>query len=469
MNGGRISILRSADWLIILLYLLLVGCGLFLIYSAQYNGMEGLPSRVISQIVWFGLSVCVAIFILLVDSKVWYEYSYHGYFFMLALLILVGLVARPINGAKSWISLGGFSIQPVEFMKIISSLALARYMSGYSFDMRERKDFFTMAGMILAPMFIVVVLQNDTGSSLVFCSYLLMLYREGLSKIFYTIILSMISIFVGYFLLEPYINIGLIITLTVFAFAIRTGDIINHIRYLAIFYSIFLVLYIVFRDSVSWLTPENLLMLSFVLTSPLIILYFKRDKSIIYYLIYLVSSICYFFSVKFVFGSLLQLHQRKRILALLGIEADIYGWGYNVNQSKIAIGSGGFMGKGFLNGTQTKYNFVPEQSTDFIFCTVGEEFGFIGSAIVVLLFAVLIIRLIYLGDKLDSTYSRIYCYCVASVFLFHVVINIGMTIGVMPVIGIPLPFFSYGGSSLLAFTIMLALAVKLNMDNIEKN
>lgn len=468
MGSGKINILRSADWLIILLYVILVGCGLFLIYSAQYNGAEGLPARFISQIVWFGLSVCVAIFILLVDSKFWYEYSYHGYFFMLALLILVGLVARPINGAKSWIALGGFSIQPVEFMKIISSLALARYMSGYSFDMRDTKDFFTMAGMILAPMFIVIVLQNDTGSSLVFCSYLLMLYREGLSKIFYIIILSLIGIFVSYFILEPYVNIALIITVSVIAFALKTGDIINHIRYLAIFYLIFLLLYIFVRDSVSWLTPEYLLLIAFGLTTPFIVLYFKKETTIIHYVIYIIASICYYFSVKFVFSSILQLHQRKRILSLLGIEADIYGWGYNVNQSKIAIGSGGLFGKGFLNGTQTKYNFVPEQSTDFIFCTVGEEFGFIGSSFVIILFAILIIRLIYLADKINDAYSRIYCYCVASVFLFHLVINVGMTIGVMPVIGIPLPFFSYGGSSLLAFTIMLALAIKLNMDNIEK-
>lgn len=265
--------------------------------------------------------------------------------------------------------------------------------------------------------------------------------------------------------------IASIILLTIAIHALLYGDILMKLRYLIIFLFAYFILHIIFvSEGSDGMTPSFLLIITFILTLPLIVyyLYSKAVHSGIKYISYIIATICYYFSVSYVFNNVMQLHQRKRVLDLLGVESDIFGWGYNVNQSKIAIGSGGMWGKGFLHGTQTKFNFVPEQSTDFIFCTVGEEFGFIGSVVVVLLFAILILRLMYIGDKIFNSYSRIYCYCAASIILFHVVINIGMTIGIVPVIGIPLPFFSYGGSSLLAFTIMLSIALKLNMDNFEK-
>lgn len=460
------------DWILIAIYFLLAMCGLTLIFSALYNGDTGegfaLPPRIINQLVWLGMSVCVSFLIMLVDSKYWHIYSYYAYFFMLALLIGVGLFTPVINGARSWIVLGGFSFQPAEFMKVIAALAISRYMSSYSFDMSNKMNFLTMCALLAMPVLVIKFLQNDTGSALVFVGFLFMLYREGLNHFFYIALLSLIAIFVASFLLEPFAVVALIIYLTIIASTFSQGrhDVI--IRYLFLLSALFVILFGVFGYFEVVLGADSVLLIAFTLTIPLLIYFVKMHGGYMVYLIYIILATAYYYSVNYVFNVMIQLHQQKRILALLGIERDIYGWGYNVHQSQISIGSGGLLGKGFLNGTQTKFNFVPEQSTDFIFCTVGEEFGFIGSVFVVLLFGALILRLIVIGDNMTSGFSRIYCYCVASVFLFHVLINIGMTIGIIPVIGIPLPFFSYGGSSFLTFTVMLAIVLKLNKDNFDR-
>lgn len=469
-ESGR-SFYSNIDFMLIAIYFLLALSGVLLIFSALYdNETGGVPSRFTNQIIWFGISLIVSVFILLVDSKYLYIYSYIIYFIMLLIMLAVAFFGREVKGAQSWISIGGFTMQPAEFMKIATALALSRYMSSYSFDMRNMRDFITMISIIVAPVLIIFI-QNDTGSALVFGSFFFMLYREGLNRIIYVAGITMIAIFIAFFLLEPYMVIASIILLTIAIHALLYGDILMKLRYLIIFLFAYFILHIIFvSEGSDGMTPSFLLIITFILTLPLIVyyLYSKAVHSGIKYISYIIATICYYFSVSYVFNNVMQLHQRKRVLDLLGVESDIFGWGYNVNQSKIAIGSGGMWGKGFLHGTQTKFNFVPEQSTDFIFCTVGEEFGFIGSVVVVLLFAILILRLMYIGDKIFNSYSRIYCYCAASIILFHVVINIGMTIGIVPVIGIPLPFFSYGGSSLLAFTIMLSIALKLNMDNFEK-
>lgn len=470
MKSDR-SFYSNIDWVLIIIYFLLAIGGIALIFSALYDsGVGGVPSRFTNQIVWFVISLVVSLIILLTDSKYLFLYSYLLYFLMLLLMLGVAFFGKEVKGARSWIALGGFSMQPVEFMKIATALALSRYMSSYSFDLRNIRDFITVAAIIAAPVLIIFV-QNDTGSALVFGSLLLMLYREGLNKLIYVIGITLIAIFVLFFLIDPFAIIAMIIVMTVAAHAISYGDVMPKLRYLLILFLIYLILHVIFvSEGGGGITPSALLMIVFGITFPFVFFYarLKAGYGLLKYVAYIVFSVGYYFSVSYVFNNVMQLHQRKRVLDLLGIESDLFGWGYNVNQSKIAIGSGGFSGKGFLHGTQTKFNFVPEQSTDFIFCTVGEEFGFIGASLVLLLFAILILRLMYLGDKIFNSFSRIYCYCAASIILFHVVINVGMTIGLAPVIGIPLPFFSYGGSSLLAFTILLSIALKLNMDNFEK-
>lgn len=470
MKSNR-SFYSNIDWILITIYFMLTLGGLFLIFSALYdNELGGMPARFTSQIVWFGISLMVAAVILLVDSKYLFLYSYHSYFLMLLVMIGVAAFGKEVKGAKSWIALGGLSMQPVEFMKIATALALSRYMSSYSFDMNNLRDFITMMLIMAAPVLIILI-QNDTGSALVFGSFLLMLYREGLNKLIYVAGISLIAIFVAFFLIDPFAVIASIILLTVIAHALVYGDYLTKLKYLIFLFFIYFILHLLFvAEGNDGILPSTLLIIAFAITLPFVIFYarVKAGYGLFKYIVYILLSIGYYFSVSYVFNNVMQLHQRKRVLDLLGIESDLFGWGYNVNQSKIAIGSGGFWGKGFLHGTQTKFNFVPEQSTDFIFCTVGEEFGFVGAAFVLILFTILILRLMHLGDKIFNSFSRIYCYCVASILLFHLVINIGMTIGLAPVIGIPLPFFSYGGSSLLTFTIMLAIALKLNMDNFEK-
>ena len=459
----------NIDWILILIFFLLVAGGLLSILSALYDGGAELPSRFINQCMWLGIAAAAGMFIILIDSKYLFLYSYHAYFLMLFLMFAVALFGKEVNGARSWISIGSFSVQPVEFMKIATILAISRYMSSYSFDITKLRDLFIMCSIIVAPVF-MIFMQNDTGSALVFGSLLLMLYREGLTKWIYIAGISVISLFIAFFIIESFALISFIIIFTTFVNIWFHGDFRTKIKYLIILYSIYFALSFLFIDESGAISRSMLLVISFFLTLPLFFLYMRYRKGLESwkYISYIICSILFLRVVDFIFNNIMQIHQRKRILDLLGIENDIFGWGYNVNQSKIAIGSGGFFGKGFLNGTQTKFNFVPEQSTDFIFCTIGEEFGFIGTSIVTLLFAALILRLMHIGDRLFNSYSRIYCYSIASIFLFHIVINIGMTIGIAPVIGIPLPFFSYGGSSLLSFTIMLSIALKLNMDNFEK-
>lgn len=470
MKSDR-SFYSNIDWVLIIIYFLLAIGGVALIFSALYDsGLGGVPSRFTNQIVWFVISLVVSLIILLTDSKYLFIYSYFLYFLMLLLMLVVAFFGKEVKGARSWIALGSFSMQPVEFMKIATALALSRYMSSYSFDMRNSRDFITVAAIIIAPVLVIFV-QNDTGSALVFGSLLLMLYREGLNRLIYVIGITLIAVFVSFFLIDPFAIIATIIVITVGAHAVSYGDIMVKLRYLFILFVVYLTLHLIFvSEGGDGIAPSTLLIIAFGTTFPFIFFYarLRAGYGLLKYVAYIIFSIVYYFSVSYMFNNVMQLHQRKRVLDLLGIESDLFGWGYNVNQSKIAIGSGGFSGKGFLHGTQTKFNFVPEQSTDFIFCTVGEEFGFIGTSVVLVLFAILILRLMHLGDKIFNSFSRIYCYCAASIILFHVVINIGMTIGLAPVIGIPLPFFSYGGSSLLAFTILLSIALKLNMDNFEK-
>ncbi len=452
------------DWITILVYTVLVLMGWVNIYAAVYDEAHSsifdISQRYGMQLIWIGVSAFIAISILLIDDKYYHILAYPLYWFSILVLIGVLLFGKEVNGAKSWL----FGIQPSEFVKFTTALALARYMSSYSFDIRNLKHLLHVAILLGLPV-LIVMLQNDTGSALVFGSFLFMLYREGFNGWVYIALIMIISLFIFSFLLEPTALLIVLILVCVVGEGMTNGNWRSKAIYLAGLALgstlIYTVCQLLLSIDISWYLS---ILIATTLSIGVVILYAYRYKinNILTFILLFFGSLGFTYTVDYVFNNVLQIHQQKRILDLLGLESDLSHWGYNVNQSKIAIGSGGFTGKGFLEGTQTKFNFVPEQSTDFIFCTVGEEWGFIGSAIVIILFVILILRLIRMGERQQEPFGRIYCYCVASVFLFHITINIGMTIGIMPVIGIPLPFFSYGGSSLIAFTILLFVAIKLD-------
>ena len=452
------------DWITILVYTVLVLMGWVNIYAAVYDEAHSsifdISQRYGMQLIWIGVSAFIAISILLIDDKYYHILAYPLYWFSILVLIGVLLFGKEVNGAKSWL----FGIQPSEFVKFTTALALARYMSSYSFDIRNLKHLLHVAILLGLPV-LIVMLQNDTGSALVFGSFLFMLYREGFNGWVYVALIMIISLFIFSFLLEPTALLIVLILVCVVGEGMTNGNWKSKAIYLAGLALgstlIYTVCQLLLSIDISWYLS---ILIAATLSIGVVILYAYRYKinNILTFILLFFGSLGFTYTVDYVFNNVLQIHQQKRILDLLGLESDLSHWGYNVNQSKIAIGSGGFSGKGFLEGTQTKFNFVPEQSTDFIFCTVGEEWGFIGSAIVIILFVILILRLIRMGERQQEPFGRIYCYCVASVFLFHITINIGMTIGIMPVIGIPLPFFSYGGSSLIAFTILLFVAIKLD-------
>ena len=466
------SYVTSIDWGTIAIYVGLVLLGIVNIYAAVYDNTSGFfdfSSRAGSQMIWFGVALVLAMFIMLLDGKYYYTWAYPIYWFSVLLLISVLLFGEENKGAKSWLMFGGkdgFGFQPSEFVKVSVALALARFMNEYGFNLKSRQSLIKVFAIIGIPLMLVLS-QNDTGSALVFLSFMFMLFREGLNPWIYIVGLVLIALFVLSFLFQPIAVLIMLMCATLLVSAIISRSWRDKLTYAAATTLLSLLVYFVLLcfTSVSYYVS---LLVAIVISIPLVVLYSWRRQiySNILSTIFFVASVGFTFSIGYVFSKM-QLHQQKRILDLLGVESDLDKWGYNVHQSKIAIGSGGFFGKGFLEGTQTKYNFVPEQATDFIFCTVGEEWGFVGSAFVIGLFGLLIFRLMKMGERQREAFGRVYCYSVASVFIMHMFVNIGMTIGVMPVIGIPLPFFSYGGSSLVAFTILLFVAIKLDSSQKE--
>lgn len=408
------SIFDGIDWVMVILFLLLVFMGWLNIYAAVFNeehqSIFDTTQRYGKQMIFIGFSVFVALVILLIDGKFYSTFSVPIYIANMLLLIVVLLTAKEVAGARSWIDIGPLKLQPAEFAKSATALALAAFLGDINTRMKDLQTK-VIAGVILGIPAALILLQNDTGSMLVFGAFALVLYREGLSGNILLLGLAFAVLFIFSLLFTP-------------------------LTMLIILGSIGLIAFL-FQRKKTW----------------------KLGLGIGGILVVLMGFV---YSVDYLFNNVLEPHQQVRINVLLGKEDDPKGAGYNVNQSKIAIGSGGFAGKGFLKGTQTKYDFVPEQTTDFIFCTVGEEWGFLGTLLVIALFTALILRILYISERQRSAFTRIYGYCVASIFLFHFMINIGMTIGLMPVIGIPLPFFSYGGSSLLGFTILLFIFIKLD-------
>jgi rod shape determining protein RodA len=412
-NHPQRSLFFNVDWMTVILYLALCTIGWFNIHAAVFDPLHpsivDMDTNYGKQFVFIISAVVLGMVILLLDSRFFTTLAPAFYGVTVLLLITVLVVGRNVGGNQAWIPLGSFRLQPSEFAKFSTCLLLARYLSSTNIRITEPKSLLIAGALIGFPM-LLIMLQPDTGSTLVFCSLIFVLYREGLSPIFLIIIGLSIALFIASLLLNQlYLILGLVAIAIIIMYLVR-----------------------------------------------------RHRQWVLVTLGGLVLCVGFIFSVNFIYNNVLKPHQRTRIAILLGTEKDLRGKGYNVNQSKIAIGSGKLWGKGYLQGTQTKYSFVPEQSTDFIFWTVGEEWGFAGAVVVLGLYLFLILRIIMIAERQRAPLSRIYGYGVASILFFHVVINVGMTIGVVPVIGIPLPFISYGGSSLWSFTILLFILIKFD-------
>lgn len=474
--------LAHIDWLTVVIYLVMVVAGAVSIYAASYDfeGGKIFDFNQFSgkQFVWIGLALLLGLVILLLDSKIFDIYAFPIYGAVLLLLLLTIFIAPDIKGSRSWISFGSMSIQPAEFGKFATALALAKLFDSYNFVLNASLKNYLKAAVIIFLPVLLILAQHETGSALAYFSLIFVLYREGLSGLVLFGITLLITIFVVSLKFALPVAAGL------------TGGEIIVFTLLAIVFCGMLLLYckdaMVARNVFFGLAGAALLLvalcalgvdvpgtlyciLSLVAAAAYagFVMLRKAAKKFLITLIFALAGIGFMYSVGLVFNNVLQSHQKERILETLGVTDDLQGSGYNVNQSKIAIGSGGFSGKGFLNGTQTKLKYVPEQHTDFIFCTIGEEQGFLGAMGVLILFLLLIWRVIYIAERQNSNFGRVYGYCVASFLIFHVCINIGMVLGLCPVIGIPLPFFSYGGSSLWGFTILLFILLAIDASRKE--
>jgi rod shape determining protein RodA len=419
------SLSRNIDWITILLYALFITMGWLNIFAVVYNPDPEVKQNIFDlslnsgkQLLWIGSAFILILMIFAVDFKFYNAFAYVLYAFIIVMVMATIFIGIEVNGSHSWIGVGDFRVQPAEFAKLCTALALSRYLGNVNTKFEKRDTKLIVAGILLLPC-IFILLQNETGGVLVFSAFILVLFREGLS---------------------PWILIIGVATVTLFILTLVVDK-----YYLSFGILALAALVIILRVS----TVRKVIFKPIMLNSLLIIG---------------VAVICIgiVFSVDFVINNVLKEHQRNRIMVLVNPEIDKRGQGYQINQSKVAIGSGGFFGQGFLQGTQTKFDFVPEQSTDFIFCTIGEEHGWFGSTILIVLYVLFMVRLVNLAERQKEKFARIYGYCVVSIIFFHFMVNIGMTIGVFPIIGIPLPFFSYGGSSLWSFTILLFIFLKLD-------
>lgn len=409
------NFINRLDWGAIALYLMLVLLGWLNIFAVVYDVQQSdqsifdLSLNSGRQLLWILSSVILITMIMLIDFRFYDSFAYVIYAGVMLILIFVLIFGREIAGSKSWFTIGGFSLQPSEFAKFATGLAVAKYLSTNNRVFETLRSQLVLYGIIAVPV-LLIMLQGDTGTALVYSSFALVFYREGFSPLLLGLGVALVVLFV----------------LTLFI-------------------------------------PQTYLIIAVVVTAFLLIgINTKKTRRVVTIGVAAVAIIGIVVSVDFFVTDVLKPHQQSRIKALINPDADPLGYGWNVTQSKIAIGSGGFWGKGFLQGTQTKFDFVPEQSTDFIFCTVGEEHGWIGSLLLITLFVLLLFKITIIAERQKSTFARVYGYSVVAILLFHFSVNIGMTIGLFPVIGIPLPFFSYGGSSLWAFTVLLFILLKLD-------
>lgn len=478
MATRNVSLWKTLDWVTIVIYLLLIVGGWFSVCGASYDYGDrdflDFSTRAGKQFMWIICSFGLGFVLLMLEDRMYDMFSYIIYIGMIVLLVVTIFIAPETKGSRSWLILGPVSLQPAEFAKFATALVLAKFMNAYSFNIKRWKCFVSLIALILLPMLLIIG-QKETGSALVYLAFFLMLYREGMpGVILFAGVCAVVYFVVGVrfdqvFIADTPTPIGeFAVLLMVLLFSggmvwvykrkwAPTRNIIGG-GILALLIAYLISEYVVHFNLV-WVEWG----LCIVLVVYLIYLSLsERQRTYILIALFSVISIGFLYSSDYVFDNILEPHQQIRIKVVLGMEEDLAGAGYNVNQSKIAIGSGGLTGKGFLNGTQTKLKYVPEQDTDFIFCTVGEEQGFVGSAVVLLLFLALILRLVSLSERQPSTFGRVYGYSVVSIFLFHLFINVGMVLGLTPVIGIPLPFFSYGGSSLWGFTILLFIFLRID-------
>lgn len=466
------------DWIIILLYLTLIVCGWLSICGATHEvgntDFLSWGTRTGKQLVWIGCALSLAFVVLMTDDKYYDTLSGFLYVLMMIVLFITPFIAKDIKGSRSWVNLGFCNVQPAEFAKCVTALAVAKMVNQYGFTLNNMRNFAKAASLVLLPM-VLIVLQRETGSALVYFAFFLMFYREGMPGCILFTAVAAVAYFVigvrfgevempgtlssvGEFVVLVMIWIFTMGMVRVYAPKSRYDRLFFLVGTVCIALALLVSEYIVPFD-VSWvLLGLCAFMAGYLAWQSL----GQRVNTCLYIAMFTIGSVTLLYTADFALNNVLESHQRLRIQVLLGMNEDNSGAGYNVNQSKIAIGSGGLEGKGFLNGTQTKLKYVPEQDTDFIFCTVGEEQGFMGSAIVLSLFLAMILRLIYLSERQTTVFGRVYGYSVLSILLFHVFINIGMVTGLTPVIGIPLPFFSYGGSSLWGFTLLLFIFLRID-------
>ena len=461
-NSSKDSLFGSVDRIALMLYLLLVAIGIASVFSASWvEGDENILSfshNYIKQIVWLGISLVMGVVIMLLDRSLWHKIAYFLYAAAILALVATLIFGREVNGAKAWFQFGSFRLQTMELAKIAIALAVARRMSDFDFSISSGKSLVKIALLLVVPL-AITYLQNDTGSGLVLCSLIFMLYREGLNKWLCIPIIFIATLFLLSFLFSPTVLlVALILVFTVSA-SFLNKIWLHGLMFLAALFGLSILFYLlinaIFTASISYYA----VLITFTVLSTVGICFyaFRTRLRNIYIMVLLFLVSIFITPTSNALFNIMRPHQQNRIMTFLGITNDL-SLNYNVNQSKTAIGSGGFFGKGYLQGSHIRYGLVPEKHTDFIFCTIGEEFGFLGSAVVLVILLLFIFRLMRMGDNQRETFGRVYCYSVASILLFHTLVNVGMTIGLVPVMGIPLPLISYGGSSLLSFSMMIFIA-----------
>lgn len=478
------SVFKYVDWFTVILYIILVTLGMVSIYAASYDfdhaNMLSFAEFSGKQFRWIGLSLALGLVILLIDVRVYENYAYVIYAGLLVLLLITIFIAPDIKGSHSWLVLGPMSLQPAEFGKFATALCLAKLFSSYNFSLNaSRKNYARVLMIIFLPV-ILILGQNETGSALVYMSLFFVLYREGMSGLVLLAALCAVVFFVVAVKFTDTMLLGIpagqaavfmmimVLIVAMLAGYCKEGEAARNVLLWFIGSGVLSAVL-----TIAGLEVPGLIFFLSVIGVALaycILLMFKTNaRKLLVTVSAAVVSVAFLFSVNYTFTSVLKEHQQMRIKVAFGIEDDLQGAGYNVNQSKIAIGSGGMWGKGFLNGTQTKLKYVPEQHTDFIYCTIGEEEGFVGAVTVLMLFVILILRVLAIAERQPTVFGRVYAYCVASYFIFHIAINVGMVIGLCPVIGIPLPFFSYGGSSLWGFTFLLFILLRIDASRRERS
>ena len=462
------SLFGRIDMVALLTYIAIVLLGWLFITSASFDheteNIFAFSHNYMKQIMWIGISWTVAIVVLLLERSFFHMFATPADVFGVMLLIAALLFGREVNGAKAWFEFGSIRVQPVEFVKIAVALMMARVMSDYSFNINRFTDLVKVALVIMIP-FAIIVLQNDTGSGLVLGAFIFVLFREGLTKYIYFPVLFTIFLFVVSLIFEPVIIFTVLVVLFTLYSILHHGEIQGHIVFLC---SILLVSLLI--AMLTTLSGYAALMItaSIAIVVLLFFVFKTHTLSLLWPIAMFLYAMVFVPTCDYLFTKL-EPHQQNRIHTFVGLVDDPTGVGFNVIQSEIAIGSGGITGKGLFEGTQNRYDFVPEKHTDFIFSVIGEEWGLLGATLIITLFVTLILRLMRMGERIKEPFGRVYCYSVAAMLLLHVCVNIGMTIGVMPVMGIPLPLVSYGGSSLVAFTILIMIAIRLDASTSEKD